>query len=365
MPAIVAMADPVREYEELSDEIDAALLRVARSGRYVRGPEHDAFEIEFAEYVGADHAVAVANGTDALEIALRAVGCGAGDEVVTVANAGGFTTAAAQVVGAIPAFVDVSDGCLLADPRQVASSLSPRTAAVVITHLFGHLHPQIEELSAICAKAAIPLIEDCAQATGARIGTRHAGRFGAVAVHSFYPTKNLGALGDAGMVTTDDARLAHRARVLRNYGRVAAGDCVEADGGRNSRLDEVQAAVLRIKLRRVEDMVHRRRRIASCYRAAAPTMWWAGCDGSSYSAHLAVTRSPDRDRFRSEASAAGVRTAVHFPRPDHLPGGPARSTLPVTEAACTEVVSVPCHPTMTDEEVGRVIDFLTRWQDVR
>jgi len=359
MSAIVHVAAPGREHAEFAEELDAAVLRVARSGCYVLGPEVDAFESEFASHLGVRHAVGVANGTDALELAFRALGADPGSEIITAANAGGYSAAAAVAIGARPEFVDVLPDPLLLDPLQVARRIGPRTRAVVVTHLFGHLHPGIEQLAALCAERSVPLVEDCAQSAGAQRAGRRAGTFGTLATHSFYPTKNLGAMGDAGMVTTDDDALADRIRALGQYGWTRSRSA-DIAGGRNSRLDEVQAAVLRVKLRHLDDLVARRRAVVERYRQASPDRWWAGEDGPAYSAHLAVTRCEDRAAFRSAAEAAGVATSVHFPRPD--PAQPAfrafHLSLPVTERACDEVVTLPCHANLEEWEILAVTDLL-------
>ncbi len=356
MAEIVPVGDPGREHRALRCDIDEALVRVAASGVYVMGPEHDRFEQEFAASIGAAHGVAVANGTDALELALRGVGCGPGDVVVTVANAGGYAATAIAAIGATPRFVDVRDEDLLADPDRVEEAL-PGAAAVVLTHLYGRLHPDAARLAAACAAAGVALVEDAAQCTGARRGGRGAGSFGDAAAHSFYPTKNLGALGDGGMVTTQAAAVAERVRALRQYGWTER-HVRAVPGGRNSRLDEIQAAVLRVKLAHVAELVARRRSVAAAVRAAAPDRWWSGVPGEDDAAHLLVTRTSDRDRFRRDAAAAGIATAVHFPHPDHrsTDGGAARE-LPVTERAAGEVVTVPCHPYLTDQEIARVASF--------
>lgn len=359
MSAIVHVSDPGREHAEFAEELDEAVLRVARSGCYVLGPEVAAFESELALHLGVRHAVGTANGTDALELAFRALGAGPGVEIITAANAGGYAATAAVLTGATPEFVDVLADSLLLDPDLVARRIGPRTAAVVVTHLFGHLHPRIEELAAVCAERSVPLVEDCAQAAGAQRAGRPAGTFGTLATHSFYPTKNLGALGDAGMVTTDDDVLAERVRSLGRYGWTTSRRA-ELSGGRNSRLDELQAAVLRVKLRHLDDLVARRRAVVGRYRQASPDRWWAGEEGPAYSAHLAVIRCADRTAFRTAAEAAGVATSMHFPLPD--PSQPAFNAfhrfLPVTERACDEVVTLPCHASLDEWEIVAVTDLL-------
>ncbi len=344
----------------MQPQIEDALIRVSRSGRYLDGDELVQFESEFASYVGTSIGIGVANGTDALELALRTCDCGPGREVIVVANAGGFAAAAVVAAGSTPVFVDVQESTLAADPGEVAASIGPRTTAVVVTHLYGHAHPQLTEIADTCARRGVALVEDCAQAAGARHRGRHVGTFGDLGAFSFYPTKNLGGLGDAGMVVTNDGALAGRCRMLRHYGRDRSG-AMTLPGGRNSRMDEIQAAVLRVKLGCLEEMVARRRSIAEVYRRATPERWWAGAPDSTFAAHLAVTRSRDRGEFIQRGLDAGVGTSVHFARPDHLEPAfrPRARPLPVTERACSEVVSVPCHPFMTTSEIGRVERFLS------
>lgn len=360
---MIQVADPGREYRAMADEIDEAIHRVLVGGSYVCGPELDAFEAEFASYLGTRCAVGTGNGTDALEIALRCFGCGPGDEIVTVANAGGFSTAAIRAIGATPVFVDVCADTLLVDPEQLDSSISSNTAAVVVTHLYGQLHPDIERLAQGCSRRGVPLIEDCAQCVGARVGGRHAGTFGDVAALSFYPTKNLAALGDGGMLCTDDPALAARLRSLGRHGVPRAGRSRSA-GPRNSRLDEIQAAVLRVKLRHLDGLVERRRAVAAAYRSAAPHRWWAGRSDASFAAHLAVTRSTDRNDLRARASACGVATSIRFDPPDHrVPGVVAGHRLPETERACAEVVAFPCHAHLSQCELDSVCEVLAGTAD--
>jgi dTDP-4-amino-4,6-dideoxygalactose transaminase len=234
----------------LRAELDAAIARVNDRGHYILGPEVEAFEREFAAYCGAAACVAVGNGTDALELALRALGVGAGDEVATVGNAGGYATTAIRAAGATPVYVDVDDATLGIDCHSLADRITPGTRAIVVTHLYGRM-ADVEALVRIAREREIPLIEDCAQAHGAARAGRKAGTFGVLGCYSFYPSKNLGALGDAGALVTGDTALAARVAELRTYGwrgkyRVAAS------GGMNSRMDEVQAAVLRVKLPRLD-----------------------------------------------------------------------------------------------------------------
>jgi aminotransferase EvaB len=352
----VPFNDLARQLPVFEPDLSRAIAEVVASGWYVMGPQHDAFEAEFAAYCGVDHCMGVGNGTDALEIALRAVGCG--DEVVTAANAGGYTSTAILLAGAVPVFADVDEQSLLLTAHTVEPLLSERTRAIVVTHLYGKL-ADVDAIVAVAETRGIVVLEDCAQAHGARRAGRAAGSFGDIAAFSFYPTKNLGALGDGGAVVTRDSDLARRVRQLRQYGWAEKYRAV-TPGGCNSRLDEIQAAVLRVKLRSLDGQNARRRRIAERYRIASEgtplRMLPAGDDSV---AHLCVGLHPDRDGFRERMTAAGVDTAVHYPVPDHRQeafseAGWRAASLATTESAAGRVVSLPCFPELTDDEVDRV-----------
>jgi len=359
---LIPVADPHRVVEAQRAELDAALARVLESGRYVLGPEHDLFEIELARYLGAECCVGVASGTDALEIALRSVGCDKGDEVITAANAGFYATAAAHAAGLRVRYADVDPETLVLSAESVEESLTSETRAVVVTHLYG-LMAEVESIVELCRARGIAVVEDCAQAAGARRGGRMAGTFGDAAAFSFYPTKNLGALGDGGAIVTDDAGVAERAKRLRQYGwetkyRVAH------PGGRNSRLDELQAAILRTRLPHLDAWNDRRRSIAARYAQALPEHAGRFLSrlGGDYVAHLAVVLTADRDAVRSHLHAAEVGTDIHYPIPDHRQPvwGTAleKLRLPVTEHAAEHVVTLPCFPELTDNEVARVCEAL-------
>lgn len=329
---------------------------VLDTGRYIHGPEHGAFEGEFAYYLGGGYALGCASGTDALELALRAVGVTHGDKVMTVANAGFYSTAAIRRIGAKPVYVDVTPSGLCLDYAQAASKLSSYFGAVVVTHLYGRVADSIDALASLCRGFGVPLVEDCAHAAGARLSGKPAGAFGNAAAFSFYPTKNLGCLGDGGAVFTQDSAVAERVERLRQYGWDERYHVTLA-GGFNSRLDEIQAAVLRERLTKLDDLNQRRRNIALLYLGALPGH--AGSMpvrfGDSYVAHLAVVLAADRDRLRAALDAADIATAVHYPIPDHRQQAwPHKESLPVSEDACNRVVSLPCFPEMTDEEVERV-----------
>jgi aminotransferase EvaB len=339
-------------------EVRDAVGRVLASGWYIKGPEHDAFETELAAYLGVAHAVGLANGTDALVLALLAVGCGAGSEVVTVANAGGYTSIAAAMIGARVVYADIDPVTLLATAETVEAVLGAETRAVVVTHLYGNV-ADVAAIAAVCRERGIAVIEDCAQSIGGEVDGRRAGTFGDVASLSFYPTKNLGAAGDGGAIATDDPEIADSVRSLRQYGW-SPRYVVAHPHGRNSRLDEIQAAILRIGLRRVDVLNQRRREIVARYADGirGPGIRLATGAGVPTVAHLAVVRATDRDRVRAVLEGAGVATEIHYPVPDHRQPGlpaPARVTaLPETERAVDEILTIPCYPSMTDDAIDRV-----------
>ena len=342
-----------------------AFDRVQASGRYVLGAEVAAFEGEFAATCGVAHAVGVASGSDALELALRAAGVTAADEVATVANAAMYATLAIRAIGARPRFIDVDDTTLLVDPAALATALTHRTRAVVVTHLYGRLAP-MRELAEVTQRWGIPIIEDCAQAHGAARDGRCAGSFGLAGCFSFYPTKNLGALGDGGAVVTADAAFGDRLRALRQYGWRRKYEVV-TDGGRNSRLDEMQAAMLRARLPGLHAANARRRAIAGAYstRIRHPALRVPPTPGSDDVAHLFVLRTPDRRGLATALAAHGIDTDVHYPIPDHrqpvVAADYASIRLPVSERACNEVLSLPCFPELTAAEIEAVIATCNAW----
>jgi dTDP-4-amino-4,6-dideoxygalactose transaminase len=363
------MNDLSRQTAAMRGEIDRAVAEVVAGGWYVLGPNVSAFEAEFARFCGARHGIGVANGTDALELALRALGCGPGREVITVANAGMYATAAILAVGARPVFADIDPATMTMAPEALAARIGPGTATVIVTHLYGRL-ADMGGIMAVMGERGIPVIEDCAQAHGAERGGRRAGSFGAVGCFSFYPTKNLGALGDGGALVTSDDGLADTLRSLRQYGWRRKYEA-ERPHGRNSRLDELQAAILRVKLPRLDGWNACRREIVGRYREAAGgsavTVLHAGSD---HAAHLCVVRSRERERLRAFLAARGIASDVHFPIPDHRQRAlaglvPADLSLPHTEAAAEEVLSLPCFPEMTEGEVARVCDALAVFDEVR
>lgn len=333
--------------------------RVIGSGWYLLGPETDRFESDFAAFCGAAGCVAVANGTDALELALRALEVTAGDEVVLAANAGGYATTGCLAIGAVPVYADVDADTLLLDPGRVAALVSPATRAVVVTHLYGNV-ADVDALRAVLP-AGVAIVEDGAQAHGASRDERRVGSLADVATFSFYPTKNLGALGDAGAVVSDRTDVVRRTRALRQYGWESRYHAT-VPGGRNSRIDELQAAFLTVLLGDVLDRNARRGAIRQRYVEALSDRiaFVHGPDGSVSATHLCVIRHDDRDRFAADLAASGVGTAVHFPVADHrqpaLRDRPIRhDDLAHTLRACDEVLSLPCFPELRDDEIEAVI----------
>ena len=342
-------------------DLGACLQRAAAQGRYVLGPRVQAFEAAFARYLGVAHAVGVGNGTDALTLALRALGVGPGQRVLTAANAGCYASTAIVQVGAQPLYAEVAAHDMNLAPQAVEQALQEgQLAAVILTHLYGRMG-DVQRIAAACHAAGVPLIEDCAQAHGAARGGRKAGAWGQLACFSFYPTKNLGALGDGGLVATSDPALAERVRALRQYGWAGKYE-VALPGGINSRLDELQAAVLLAKLPHLDAANAERRALAARYHAALADLplHLPPPAGEDDVAHLYVVRTPRRDALRAHLAAHGIACDVHYPLPDHRQPVRAHETgaavsLPVTEAACAQVLSLPCCPGLAPAQIGRVI----------
>lgn len=353
-----------------SSELESVAMRVVhrivRSGRFILGNEVDHFENSFAEYLGVKHCVTVGNGTDALQLALQAVGVCFGDLVLTVANAGCYSTAAIRSLGAQPLYVDVKGDSLLFDASLIDDHALKDAKALIATHLYGQI-VDIEIIAVLCHKYGIPLIEDCAQSHGAMLGGCYAGSFGDIGCFSFYPTKNLGGIGDGGALVTDSDDIAYRVRQLRQYGWDQKYHVVVA-GGRNSRLDEIQAGYLREVLPNLNDSNSRRIEIAEYYndRFKDLPLMSPKIDGKRHVVHQYVLQVADRDDFRNYLSEAGVMTEIHYPIPDnHQMAYPesAKPSLPVTELACSRVVSLPCFPCLSESECKYVANTVCSYFD--
>ena len=346
---------------EDAGDIRQAIERVIARGWFVLGPELDAFEREFAAACGAAEAVGVGTGTDALAIALRALGIGPGDEVITPPLSAAYTALAIMMAGARPVFADVDPDRLTLDPQAAAAAVTPRTAAILPVHLYGQA-ADMRALAAVAAQHNLAIVEDCCQSHLATCDGQPVGSFGAAAAYSFYPTKNLGALGDGGALTTNDAGVAAHAKRLRNGGQTDRYH--HGEFGVNSRLDDLQAAVLRARLVRLPAWTARRRALAREYRArlAGSTAIVVPPEldrGHVY--HLFPVRSASRDAVQARLRAAGIETLIHYPVP--IPRQPALASqqpadCPIANRICDEIFSLPLYPALPSDAIGRVADAL-------
>lgn len=360
---VIPFGDLKRQQSSLQLELEATMTRVLTSGWYILGKEVEAFEQEFAAYCGVADAIGVASGTDALYLALAALDIGPGDEVITVANAGMYQMMAILQTGAQPVLVDINPQMHTLDPRQLEPAITPRTRAILPVHLYGRL-ADMPAIMEVATQYNLAVVEDAAQAHGAWVvdptgQTRKAGAWGHCACFSFYPTKNLGALGDGGAVVTNDPDLAAHLRRLRQYGW-SSKYITSVAGGRNSRLDELQAAILRVKLRFLDGWNTARRERATWYTellAASPLDLPLDLPGHVY--HLYVVGSEQRDRLRTHLTGEGIGSDIHYPLPTHLQPayaylGYRRGALPQTEQQALRILSLPLYPELTRTEVEQV-----------
>jgi dTDP-4-amino-4,6-dideoxygalactose transaminase len=370
MTITVPQANPGAGYRALKAEIDAAVARALESGWYILGQEGKAFEAEFAAWLGQGTAVGCGNGTDAIALALRGLGIGPGCAVATVSHTAVATVAAVEMVGAVPVLIDIDPVHYTMDPAELAEVLArppaglPPIKAVLPVHLYGQ-PADLPALTTLCRQYGVALIEDCAQAHGARFAGQRVGTFGDAATFSFYPTKNLGALGDGGAVVARDPAVAARIGALRQYGW--RQHYISDDIGVNSRLDEVQAAILRVKLAHLDAQNARRRAIAAAYdealvgSALTPPARRAGAE---HVFHLYVARTRDRDAIQARLREVGIGTGIHYPVPVHrqpaylgrVAMGPAGCRA--TEAASATILSLPLYPELSDAQVAQVIASL-------
>ena len=364
----VPFVDLVAQQAEVADQVLPQWQRLFAAAHFVGGEEVESFERDYAAFTGVGHCVGVANGTDALELALRAVGVERGGQVIVPVNTFIATAEAVSRIGAVPVFVDVDPDHLLIDPDAVAAAVTPRTQAIVPVHLFGQVAP-VARLLPMAERLGIPVVEDNAQAQGASVAAGRTGSLGTIAATSFYPGKNLGAAGDAGAVTTDDVDLANTVRELGAHG--SAVKYVHKRIGMNSRLDALQAVVLSAKLKRLEGWNALRRRAASRYgellvgldEVQAPTSQ----PGSTDVWHLYVVQVDERDRVLTELGAAGIGAGIHYPTPLHLTAayeclGYRPGQFPVAEAAADRILSLPMFPHLTMEQQRRVVNSLAKAQ---
>lgn len=346
--------------------IQDSIERVLASGLLILGPEVQKFESLFSQYLSVNHCVGVANGTDAIELSLRALGIGAGDQVATVANAGMYTTIAILAIGATPYFMDVAEDTHCATFDEVKLAVNAGVKAIVVTHLYGLIIPEIALIVEYCAVNHVLLIEDCAQAHGAQINGKYAGTYGDIASFSFYPTKNLGALGDGGAVVMNNQTLANHVRSLRTYGW-SDKYTVRIVGGRNSRLDELQAAILSGFLPFLDEANIRRREIATLYSSLIhnPNVMVPPVRGEEYVAHLYVVQTPYRAQLQEHLYNNDIGSSVHYPIPDYqqpvFGNRFSEMQLQTTEKLQKEILTLPSYPEMTDEEVHTVIAHINKW----
>ena len=368
---MILPANPAANYHAHRDEIDQAVHRVLDGGMYILGDEVARFEEEFAHYLGAQYAVGVGSGTDALHIALRACGVGPGDTVLTVSHTAVATVAAVELTGATAVLTDIDPATATMDVNSLADVIQKQRSgpikAIIPVHLYGH-PADMPAIMTIAERHGLEVIEDCAQSHGAALDGRKTGTWGHVAAFSFYPTKNLGALGDGGAVVTNDRALADRLRLLREYGWRER--YVSDFAGLNTRLDELQAAVLRVKLRYLDKENARRRELARIYDAilsTTPVTAPRGWQRADHVYHQYVVQSDRRDALRSFLKANGVGTLIHYPVPVHMqPAYQGRvasngAALSHTETICQLILSLPMHPQLTDAEAHEVGDLIVRW----
>jgi len=362
----IPLCNPKANYTAHKNEIDAAIARVLSSGWYILGQEVKSFENEFAGYIGSRFGIGTGSGTEALQLALRACGIGGGDEVITVSHTAGATVAAIELCGAKPVLADIDLNTYTIDTSRVEQLITKRTKAIIPVHLYGH-PANMDAITTISEEYGLKIVEDCAQSHGAVYKGRKTGTWGHVAAFSFYPTKNLGAIGDGGMVVTDDQQLAKRAELLRQYGWRQR--YVSDFPGLNSRLDELQAAILRAKLPYLDEETQRRQDIAAAYdRILSSTdLVLPECmPNTTHVYHQYVIRSKKRDALREFLRSENIRTLIHYPVPVHKqPAYHNRlrcaDSMKNTEEAVREILSLPIFPELSVEQAQKVAELIASW----
>lgn len=359
---MIPMVDLKTQYQQIKQEIDAAVLGVLESTRFILGPNVDAFEQEAANYLGVTHAISCASGTDALQLALVAAGIGPGDEVITSAFTFIATAEAIAYTGARPVFVDIDPQTFNIDPTEIEQAITPMTRAVLPVHLFGQ-PADMHQISKVCEHHGLALIEDCAQSFGAHIAGRQTGGFGSFGCFSFFPSKNLGCYGDGGMVTTDSDEHAAKLRILRNHG--SQERYRHEMIGFNSRLDELQAAILRVKLRYITRYNEQRRMAAQTYTRLledTSVVTPIEIEPSHHVYHQYTILSEQRDEIMGKLGKAGIASAIYYPVPLHQQQAFAQYTegliLPVTERLAEQCLSLPMHPELTLQDIEQIVSAL-------
>lgn len=363
-------ANPKAQYEAYKKEIDHAIEKVLSRGWYILGEEVGLFEKEFAEFTGSSFCIGCASGTDALILALKSVGIQPGDEVITVSHSAVATVAAIEIAGGVPVFADIDPLTRCMDPAQISPLISEKTKALLPVHIYGQPAP-MKEILDIARQHNLKVVEDCAQAHGAEIEGKKVGTFGDAGTFSFYPTKNLGALGDGGAVVTNSSELAEHLKALREYGWKAR--YISEFPGMNSRLDEIQAAILRVKLSCLDKDNARRREIAECYFSAIDAVHMippARIEGTLHAMHLFVAECEKRDDFQRFLKKEGIGTAIHYPmaihqQPAYIGRIRGSNNLPQTEKLYRRILSLPMYPELTEEQVEKVCSSLRKWSSLQ
>ena len=362
----IPVASPLKQYQSRKHAIDEAVEKVLYSGRYILGEEVACFEREFADFIGTRHCVTVANGTEALCLALLACRVCPGDEVITVSHTAVATVAAIELAGAMPVFIDIDPCSRCMDHSLIERVISSRTRAILPVHIYGQ-PARMHEICEIARKNGLTVVEDCAQACGARISNRKVGTFGHAAAFSFYPTKNLGAIGDGGCVVTDSTEVSEKLRALREYGWKER--YISSEQGMNSRMDEIQAAILRVKLPFLDEDNVRRRAIAERYSQAVDNLSIIPpypVPDTDHAMHLYVVECSERPSLQDFLKERGIGTALHYPRAVHQQGayeGRIRGSesLPATEELYEKILSLPMYPELSDTEVEKICAALAEW----
>jgi dTDP-4-amino-4,6-dideoxygalactose transaminase len=361
---MIPMIDLKKQFEGIKDEVMTSIVEVLESSRYVLGPKVDRLEHVMAEYVGTEQAVSVASGTDALHLAVKSLGIGEGDEVITSPFTFFASVECILYERATPVFVDIEPDTFNIDVSKIEEKITPRTKAILPVHIFGH-PADMGSIMEIAERHRLSVVEDAAQAFGASLGGRHVGSFGDLGCFSFYPSKNLGAFGDGGLITLKSDEIAADIRQIRNHG--SAGSYIHADVGINSRLDEVQAAVLLVKMKRIDAYNEARRRNAALYSSllASHVTCPVEKEGAHHVYHQYTIRSEEREAIRQKLKEAEIASTVYYPVPMHLQPaveflGYGRGDLPASERAAREVLSLPMYPELGEQEIELIADRIAR-----
>ncbi|CAN5201482.1 DegT/DnrJ/EryC1/StrS family aminotransferase [soil metagenome] len=358
---MIRMNDFIKEYKSVQTEVDAAIQRVMNSGWYILGHEVEEFEREFAQYIGRKYCIGVANGLEAIQIALLALNIGEGDEVITVSNSAVATGLGVSFTGATPVFVDIDEYYHM-DPVQLEKAITSKTKAILPVHLFGQA-ANIDAIQAIADKHNIPVIDDACQAHGAKYNDKYVGSHGLISCFSFYPTKNLGTYGDGGALVTDDEELYNKCKLYRNYGQKTRYD--HQLKGMNSRLDEMHAAILRAKLTYLDSWVASRQEIAKKYTEQVSKVKQLTLpqirEKGKHAFHLYVIEVAERDELKEYLMEHGIESIIHYPIPIHMQKcyEEIKVSLPRTEDAAKHLLSLPIHPFITDEEINKICETIT------